>query len=88
MESNERMKLAEKIYKKSQNMIVNLFSRWSCEKEYEDFNEYIQAVKSYLEKFPIEFLRMTKSFKITYRLDNCVYEMGIERKTYFYKRIK
>lgn len=88
MEKLKRMELAKEIYEKSENLILDLYSRWSCEKEYEDFNDYIKIVKSFLEKFKIEFVKMTKSFKITYILDDCVYELGMERKSYFYRRIK
>jgi len=42
--------------------IEYLYGRWQDEKEYEDFQEYIDFFKRLLEKYPgIKFLRATKS---------------------------
>ena len=32
------------------NVLGNLWSRWMCEKEYEDFNDYVDVMKRVLEE--------------------------------------
>jgi len=42
-----------------------LKDRWQDEREYEDFADYIQKVKEFVEKKDFIFIKMTKGFKIT-----------------------
>ena len=42
-----------------------LHSRWQDEKEYEDFADYIENAKEFIEENDLVFIKMTKGFKIT-----------------------
>ena len=50
-----------------------LYDRWQDEKEYEDFADYIEHAKDFIEEFGLTFIKMTKSFKVVIRnLDTLV----------------
>ena len=59
------------VKKKLNNMFDNaellwyLKDRWQDEREYEDFADYIQKVKEFVEEKGFTFVKMTKGFKIT-----------------------
>ena len=38
-----------------------LYDRWQNEKEYEDFADYIEHAKDFIEEFGLTFIKMTKS---------------------------
>lgn len=46
-------------------MLFNLKCRWSDERDYEDFNDYIDVMKSFIEKKGYKFIKLTKSFILT-----------------------
>ena len=55
--------LADKVMDNVGYLLANLKDRWSDEKEYEDFNSYIDLVKTKVEEVPdIRFLSMKKTF--------------------------
>jgi hypothetical protein len=50
---------------KNADLFWSLRDRWQDEREYEDFADYIQKVKKFVEKKGFIFIKMTKGFKIT-----------------------
>tara|TARA_R110002051_G_scaffold275935_1_gene336900 strand:+ start:50 stop:310 length:261 start_codon:yes stop_codon:yes gene_type:complete len=41
-----------------------LRERWEDEKDYEDFADYIEKTRNFVEKFGFTFIKMTETFKI------------------------
>jgi hypothetical protein len=59
MEADFKQKVVN-FYKTNTNNFINLYFRWSDEKEYEDFNDYIALMKVWVEKGGFEFVKGTK----------------------------
>ena len=49
-----------------------LHSRWQDEKEYEDFADYIENAKEFIEENDLVFIKMTKGFKITMKHNDII----------------
>jgi hypothetical protein len=56
-----------------------LYDRWQDEKEYEDFADYIEHAKDFIEEFGLIFVKMTKSFKIVVRNLDTLVEIKINK---------
>lgn len=58
----------------------NLKSRWQDEKEYEDFNEYINVIKQKLLVINpnATFLKLTKAFTLTFKIPSNDYTFEIK----------
>jgi hypothetical protein len=56
-----------------------LYDRWQDEKEYEDFTDYIEHAKGFIEEFGLIFVKMTKSFKIVVRNLDTLVEIKINK---------
>lgn len=62
----EYHQVASDFYKASIDYGVNLYMRWQCEKEYEDFADYAAAFENHLRDYcdakdvVIEFVKATK----------------------------
>tara|TARA_R100001369_G_C3223940_1_gene150665 strand:+ start:54 stop:338 length:285 start_codon:yes stop_codon:yes gene_type:complete len=54
-----------------------LHSRWQDEKEYEDFADYIENAKEFIEENDLVFIKMTKGFKITMKHNNIIVHIKI-----------
>jgi hypothetical protein len=63
-------------YKANTDKFINLYYRWSDEKEYEDFNDYIVVMKAWVEKEGFEFIKGTKKpFGFKFKGDNHIIHM-------------
>ena len=57
-------------------IMEELHYRWLDEREYEDFNDYIEVVKVKLPK-QFTFIKMAKKpFSVFFALDNCEYQIS------------
>ena len=58
--------------------LYDLYDRWQDEKEYEDFDDYIENAKHFIEKFnELEFVKMSKGFKVIVKHKDTLVEMKI-----------
>ena len=84
----ERKTLALNLFKKLEKTMINLYSRWLDESEYEDINDYSINLKNEVEKINGKFLKMYKKpFGFTFQLSNATYQIMIKSSQYQYKRI-
>ena len=56
-----------------------LYDRWQDEKKYEDFADYIEQNKDFIEEFGLIFVKMTKNFKIVVRNLDTLVEIKINK---------
>tara|TARA_R110002012_G_scaffold28758_1_gene89930 strand:- start:18885 stop:19169 length:285 start_codon:yes stop_codon:yes gene_type:complete len=56
-----------------------LYDRWQDEKKYEDFADYIEQTKDFIEEFGLIFVKMTKNFKIVVRNLDTLVEIKINK---------
>ena len=65
---NEQIKNEAVSIIKNKNVVFPLFelrARWKEEKDFEDFNEYIDAVKTKVKEQGYKFVKLTKTFSLT-----------------------
>jgi len=55
----------DKCLKENSQNLYYLKQRWSDEREYEDFDEYVKIFKDTFKKYGFENIKLTKSFKVT-----------------------
>lgn len=65
MTSTEQ-KTINDFFNKNVQYLANLKGRWQDEKDYEDFNDYIDAVKKVFAENGMNVISMTKTFNITF----------------------
>jgi hypothetical protein len=88
MSEQERKEKALQLFEKLQNLMVNLYSRWQDEKDYEDINDYGVNIKKYVVEIGGEFIKMNKRpFGFVYKLENAIYQVIVRSSRYEYKRI-
>ena len=77
-------------YTTIENMMVNLYSRWQDEKEYEDINDYKNVIAKEAEKFNIKVCKMNKKpFGFNFTIDtDAVYTIKINSTQYSWARIQ
>jgi len=56
-----------------------LYDRWQDEKEYEDFADYIEHAKEFIEEYGLVFVKMTKGFKITMKHKDIIVYIKINK---------
>lgn len=89
MNDKTRKALALQIYGDLQNTMINLYSRWQDEREYENINDYSNVAKPIVENLGGIFLEMSKSpFGFTYTLGEATYKIMTTSKHYSFKRVK
>ena len=71
----ETKKIIKKINKHGQ--LFYLYDRWQEEKEYEDFADYIENAKKFIEKNGLVFVKMTKGFKVIVKHNDTLVKMKI-----------
>ena len=89
--NSEKSEVAEHVYKGCENMLINLYGRWLDEKEYEDFAEYGKVIADrIIFEFPqVKFVKASKNpFGFTFMAESKTYQVGINSKNYYYKRIR
>jgi hypothetical protein len=60
--------------------LYDLYDRWQDEKEYEEFDDYIENAKHFIEKFNgLEFIKMSKNFKVIVKHKDTLVEIKITR---------
>ena len=57
------------------NTLADLKSRWADEKEYEDFNDYIDVMKEVVEVNGYHFIKLNKRFELTLGGEHGKYQM-------------
>ena len=95
MEKIKLKRIADKqkvVIKVSKNILINLYTRWCDEKEYEDFNDYEKLLKSYfnkhLKKKGINFIKGIKSpFGALFIIEGYKFKLGINSKRISIKHI-
>lgn len=80
----ETHNIANTFFKKSVDHLVNLYMRWQCEKEYEDFNDYCAAFSSHLDRYcekagvELRFIKGTKRpFGFKFRCNDTDYHVTV-----------
>jgi hypothetical protein len=87
MSEQERKGKALQFFEKLQNLMMNLYSRWQDEKDYEYINDY-GVNKKYVAEIGGEFIKMNKRpFGFVYKLENAIYQVIVRSSRYEYKRI-
>ena len=56
-----------------------LYDRWQDEKEYEDFADYIEHTKKFIDEHGLTFVKMTKGFKITMKHNDIIVHIKINK---------
>ena len=76
-------------YRKVQDLVESLYSRWLDEKEYEDINDYAAPIRTVANEFGITIRAMSRSpFGFTFSTkDARIYRLTINGKKYAYARI-
>jgi len=83
----ENNALINTVYEKLQMTMENLASRWHDEHEYENINDYGNAIKSKLPKC-MKFVKMSKKpFGFSFELDKKIYSIQISGNKYLWKRL-
>ena len=73
------MEKTKKIIKKinDHGQLFYLYDRWQEEKEYEDFVDYIENAKKFIEKNGLVFIKLTKGFKLIVKHNDTLVVMNI-----------
>jgi hypothetical protein len=70
-----------------QNSLGYLHSRWSDEREYEDFKDYGPHIEKAVVAQGLEFVRATKRpFGAIVRVEGFSYQIGVNSSSIYYKR--
>lgn len=69
------------------DMLNRLYWRWLHERKYEDFAEYVKAVKENFNKDNVTVLSMSKRFNIQIMLDDIAYEIRVRVHAVEYQRL-
>jgi len=81
-------KLTENMYQGAVGLVNNimddgrlfyLYDRWQDEKEYEDFADYIEHTKNFIEEHGLAFVKMTKGFKVTIKHNDIIVYIKINK---------
>jgi hypothetical protein len=62
------------------NYLCMLKSRWSSEKEYEDFNEYVKCIKQNIKSFKVK--NVQKSFTVFFEMEGIDLKLKLTNKKY------
>lgn len=81
---------AQNFWKEAQDLIINLYSRWLDEKEYEDIKDYAQPLQLLAQKHNVVIDKMTaRPFGCKFSTDGRQFQLSITSNgSYSYKRIK
>ena len=71
-------------FQRDLNHLYMLKFRWMDEREYEDFNDYIENAKKNIKSFKIK--KMQKSFAIFFDLNGIDLKLKLNAKTYRFTR--
>jgi hypothetical protein len=89
--SPETLNIINKMFKDIEDLLSNLHFRWQCEKEYEDFKDYVDIIKKALPpqiilkdvtKRPFGFRFRVKGF------EEALYHVKLTTKTYGWNRVE
>jgi len=64
-----------------------LKNRWKDEKEYEDFNEYIESMKKAVEEIGVHFVALNKRFAFTWEFKGQTFKTWFRRNRIVTQRI-
>ena len=90
MTEQERKEVVSKLFDnlKLQTTLVNLYSRWLDEKEYEDIKEYGKVIEPFVTKIGGKLLLMSKRpFGFKMEIAGVTYLFSMTTRSYTYKRI-
>jgi hypothetical protein len=88
MSEQERKDAANTLFENCQESMINGFSRWQDEKEYEDIKNYAVLFTSKITEIGGEFIKMTKRpFGFQYKLAGATYHVTINGRSYGYQRV-
>lgn len=71
-----KIDMAKKVLDEYSNLLYNLYERWQDEKEYEDFNDYVEAFKKHIPE-TIKGTRRPFGFHI--KCDNGILAVEVKR---------
>ncbi|MEG1140941.1 MAG: hypothetical protein RSE41_00520 [Clostridia bacterium] len=80
--------LRKQIYNQVSDTINNLYCRWSCEKEYEDFKDYETLLRNEFNKLNKKELTFEKATKRPFGIKYNMNINGIEIKMHLYVKTK
>jgi hypothetical protein len=87
----ETLVIINKMYKDVEDLLSNLHFRWQCEREYEDFKEYGEAIKKALQP-QIVLKDMTKRpFGFRFRVkgfEQALYCVKLTNRSYSWERVE
>lgn len=84
----QKSKAAKDFYEKAQNLLSDLYSRWSDEKEYEDIKDYQKPLDPIATKCGVIITKMTKRpFGCQFTVDGKTFSFFITSGWVEYKRI-
>jgi len=91
MDTEKRKSIVMGVFKDRtvQVRLINLYSRWLDEREYEDIREYGDNIKPLIERENVRFVKMVKRpFGPVFTVDNCNYHISITTKKIQVKQVK
>ena len=91
LEEKARREVALKIFRSLEDLMVDFWSRWQDEREYEDINDYGKVIQTELDTFDAGAKLVTMSkrpFGFTYTLSEVSYKVTVKLGSYGYKRVK
>ena len=82
-------KVGDRLVKKCQERLIEWYVRWSDEKEYEDWNDYVEAMKKIIPE-DIEFVSASKRpFGFTVKITDTIgLSIGINSRTMTLKSVR
>ena len=87
-QANNPKKTADAIFEALEKPMINGYSRWLDEKDYEDINDYAVLFTAKVVELGGEFIKMTKRpFGFQYKLGNVTIHVSISNNRYGYKSI-
>ena len=87
-QEKSRQQKARELYEQLEEKMVNLYSRWLDERNYEDIRDYSVHFENDVQAIGGTFVRMTsRPFGFVYTLEGVSYQIAIAKDTYTYKRI-
>jgi hypothetical protein len=73
----DRAKFMDEFMDKIEKTFITLWSRWQDEKQFEDFKDYIKAMKDFIKKNygdQVTVVSMTKAFKMVVEIKGFPYK--------------
>ena len=84
----EKSKAAEKFYREAKEVLIDLYSRWQDEKQYENIKDYQNSLNPIAKQFGVVITKMTKRpFGCEFTVDGKTFRFNASATWVEYKRI-